>query len=125
LFSLKNAEIEPEKVIKLRVKINVTSVWLVEFRFISVKPIKDAERPPKPLSKAIIWGRFWSLIFWEIIILIIALKIIIDNEIIKNCLGNVIRFVVMIVSIPVNARMFPLYATFGVDSMWIAIMNKI
>jgi hypothetical protein len=26
LFSLKNAEIEPEKVIKLRVKINVTSV---------------------------------------------------------------------------------------------------
>ena len=116
---------EPEKVMKLKVKRNVINVWLVGFKFISVKPMSDAERPPNPLSKAIIWGRFWSFIFWEIVILIIAPKRIIDDEIIRICLGNDIRFMIMIVSIPMNARRFPLYATFGVESIWIAMINKI
>lgn len=54
LFNLRYAEIEPEKVMKLKVKRNVINVWLVGFKFISVKPMSDAERPPNPLSKAII-----------------------------------------------------------------------
>ena len=54
MFNLRYAEMEPEKVMKLKVKRNMINVWLVGFKFISVKPMSDAERPPNPLSKAII-----------------------------------------------------------------------